>query len=342
MGYFYAPDQPDESILGMCTNQNNSLLVTGDTTGHIKVWDILSYCIRFQDKGRIKSKPLLEAHWRAHDSAIVSVEFAKHDTGDYIISASTDKTARLWTLREGQYIGTFGQKRSWNLKEPTTWAHPRTPWTLNVDSSKKDTDSSTTVSDSKSQLTDGADLDLQPEGDKLHGNQPEKTRIKSPDLVLPPVETKTVETTDETFLGIRVEKELLRKQKDRKERRENFGDITLKKTQQYGKLCSPFQALSVPTVVDIKIPNNMPLSSRMISKGYTSQNLTEDMVMNMDFSYGGRDSPQGGDQVGEPVAPKKVVPGSKAGSREKESRSSMRSTPRVFAAPTLKKHHTVA
>lgn len=50
----------------------------------------------------------------------------------------------------------------------------------------------------------------------------------------------------QTFLGIRVEKELQRKQADRKGRRENFGDIKMKKTQQYGKLCSPFQALSVP------------------------------------------------------------------------------------------------
>jgi len=50
----------------------------------------------------------------------------------------------------------------------------------------------------------------------------------------------------QTFLGIRVEQELQRKQRDRKGRRDNFGGVTLKKTQQYGKLCSPFQALSVP------------------------------------------------------------------------------------------------
>lgn len=53
----------------------------------------------------------------------------------------------------------------------------------------------------------------------------------------------------QTFLGIRVEKDLQRKQKDRKGRRENFGDIKMTKTQQYGKLCSPFQALSVPVSI---------------------------------------------------------------------------------------------
>ena len=58
--------------------------------------------------------------WKAHDSAIVSVEYAKHETGDYVITASTDKTARLWTLQDGQYIGTFGQvdKQQGFMKEP--------------------------------------------------------------------------------------------------------------------------------------------------------------------------------------------------------------------------------
>ena len=51
----------------------------------------------------------MEGGWKAHDSAIVSVEYVRHDTGEYVLTASTDKTARLWTLRDGQYIGTFGQ-----------------------------------------------------------------------------------------------------------------------------------------------------------------------------------------------------------------------------------------
>ena len=51
VGYFYAPDIKDESILGMCTNSNNSLLVTGDTQGYIKVWDIMSHCVKLQDDG---------------------------------------------------------------------------------------------------------------------------------------------------------------------------------------------------------------------------------------------------------------------------------------------------
>ena len=50
-GYFYAAEQADESVLGLCTNSNNSLLVTGDTTGQIRVWDIMAHCTGFQDRG---------------------------------------------------------------------------------------------------------------------------------------------------------------------------------------------------------------------------------------------------------------------------------------------------
>lgn len=343
MGYFYAPDQTDESVLGMCTNNNNSLLVTGDTQGNIRVWDIMEFCIRFQEKGRIKTKPPLEAYWKAHDSAIVSVEYAKHDTGEYIITASTDKTARLWTLREGQYIGTFGQKRSWNLKEPTTWAHPATPWTV-AESNKKETDSNTTASDQKSQVTDG---DLEPElvkitGEETEDNPPIEVTTEKKDKSHDPDTSANQGPLEETFLGVKVETELQRKQQARQDRREQFGGIMMKKTQQYGgKLCSPFQALSVPSVMDIKIPDNMPLSQRMINKGYTSANLTEDKLLKMDFGYGGPDSPPSGEQ-GE-TASRKNISGTRQSDRDDKTRSSFRATPnKQLYTPVFKKHHTVA
>ncbi|MBN3300586.1 WDR49 protein, partial [Amia calva] len=39
-GHFYAAQSPDESVLGLCTDQGNKLLVSGDTAGFIQVWDI--------------------------------------------------------------------------------------------------------------------------------------------------------------------------------------------------------------------------------------------------------------------------------------------------------------
>lgn len=52
--------------------------------------------------------PPLECLWKAHDAAVVSVQYIQHTAGDFVLSASTDKTARLWTP-EGHFIGTFGQ-----------------------------------------------------------------------------------------------------------------------------------------------------------------------------------------------------------------------------------------
>lgn len=49
-GYFYAPDLADESVLAMCSKPSNSILITGDTQGIIKVWDIMDYCVRPQER----------------------------------------------------------------------------------------------------------------------------------------------------------------------------------------------------------------------------------------------------------------------------------------------------
>ena len=59
---------------------------------------------------RVKTAPPLECYWKAHDAPVVSVEYIQHTSGDFVLSASTDKTARLWTP-EGHYVGTFGQVR---------------------------------------------------------------------------------------------------------------------------------------------------------------------------------------------------------------------------------------
>lgn len=48
-GQFYVPDEFDESVMGLSTDQENSLLVTGDTTGSIKVWDISHYALSAGD-----------------------------------------------------------------------------------------------------------------------------------------------------------------------------------------------------------------------------------------------------------------------------------------------------
>ena len=110
---------------------------------------------------------------------------------------------------------------------------------------------------------------------------------------------------------------------------------------RYSFILSGFVFLQ--TFVDVKIPENMPLSQRMVSKGYTSLNLTEDKLMSMDFSYGGPDTPPSGEQ-GEETTRKTVVGGSRMSNRDIKSRAtSLRNQPRnKLFTPVLKKHNTVA
>lgn len=55
-GYFYAPDNKDESVLGLCTDLSNDALYSGDTTGNIKVWDISGYCRHAEERVRSRNK----------------------------------------------------------------------------------------------------------------------------------------------------------------------------------------------------------------------------------------------------------------------------------------------
>ncbi|KAM8945715.1 LOW QUALITY PROTEIN: cilia- and flagella-associated protein 337-like [Pelodytes ibericus] len=118
-GYFYIPNKMDECVFGLSSNETNSVLVSGDTSGFIHVWDISHYGLKATDQ---EEKPPLLFSWRAHDSTIVSLVCFLFDTEYFITSGSCDKTARLWTLG-GKYVGTFGQSKTWNLRNPATYQH---------------------------------------------------------------------------------------------------------------------------------------------------------------------------------------------------------------------------
>ncbi|KAK6170880.1 hypothetical protein SNE40_019170 [Patella caerulea] len=317
IGYFYVPDNEDESVLTMCTPASNTILVTGDTQGNIKIWNITDYCIKPQEK-TIKSKPMLVSSWRAHDGTVVSVDYLEHEDGVFILSASTDKTARLWST-DGRYVGTFGQKQSWNLKHPSTWMHPKTPWSiLEEQTEEEEEETHSTINRQETTITE---VETIPEfdevalpgemenGDKVPNeidasqgkteirpqtfNVSTKPRVKISEFPRDQrlrYRSQTFPTgfnrTDpsKTFLGIKVERDFARKQQDRKGRRDHYGGINFQETSRFGKLCSPFQALQTPELRAIQMPKNLPLSDRMLSKGYTSDNLTQEQLKTMDFS----------------------------------------------------------
>ncbi|XP_041468554.1 WD repeat-containing protein on Y chromosome-like isoform X2 [Lytechinus variegatus] len=52
LGQFNAAHKPGESVLAMATDTENEILITADTLGYVKVWDISEYCIGKREMAR--------------------------------------------------------------------------------------------------------------------------------------------------------------------------------------------------------------------------------------------------------------------------------------------------
>jgi WD40 repeat protein len=117
MGMFYGPSKAGESILAMCTDATNRHLICGDTHGEIRVWNIENYCCSTTSPVQFdSSSPPLAHSWQAHLSPIIFCEWMDYKGhGDFIITGSTDHTARLWTI-SGEEIGIFGQRQPWDIE----------------------------------------------------------------------------------------------------------------------------------------------------------------------------------------------------------------------------------
>ena len=117
MGMFYGPSKEGESILAMSSDANNQYLICGDTAGEIRVWNISNYCCATVSPVPYStSAPHLEHSWQAHLSAIIFCQWTDYQGhGNFILTGSTDHTARLWTLT-GEEIGVFGQRQPWDIE----------------------------------------------------------------------------------------------------------------------------------------------------------------------------------------------------------------------------------
>ncbi|XP_051959545.1 WD repeat-containing protein 49 [Xyrauchen texanus] len=143
-GQFYAPDKSDESVMGLSTDQENNLLITGDTTGSIKVWDISLYALSNRNESAKGFPPLLH-FWRAHERAIVSSEFLVYGSQLFLLSVSEDHKACLWTT-DGGSVGWFGQQQQWELSNPDTYQIHRQCATLIKEGEEERTESSQSCS----------------------------------------------------------------------------------------------------------------------------------------------------------------------------------------------------
>ncbi len=105
----------------MTTDQENRILISGDTLGFVYVWDIEIFGL-----GKASEhSPACINSWRAHDSTVIAIEYIGHKSGgiysgNLILTASTDKSCRLWT-ENGDYVGVFGQEAKWSLRKAYTF-----------------------------------------------------------------------------------------------------------------------------------------------------------------------------------------------------------------------------
>ena len=112
---------PSESLTALAVAENNEHIVTGDSAGRLIVWVVSALVAAIGRRG-IRSahagdETLVVKHasWRAHSHVVVGVELI-HQRGA-LVSASTDGSVVLWTLR-GVRIGFFGQVDVWNINQP--------------------------------------------------------------------------------------------------------------------------------------------------------------------------------------------------------------------------------
>ncbi|XP_066558971.1 WD repeat-containing protein on Y chromosome [Amia ocellicauda] len=141
---FKATQHNDAAVCSMSTDLEDQILLTGDTRGYVKIWDISdfwnctgegnslrlpdlipAYCRverpitpAFQNETEVLdgwsvslTPPPLLSSWRCHLKAVTSLEYV--DRFQLIVTASLDCNVRLWSIA-GKYIGTFGQGL-WNV-----------------------------------------------------------------------------------------------------------------------------------------------------------------------------------------------------------------------------------
>ena len=111
---------------------DHGLLFTADAVGACKVWDVSGLTRTLINSWKESTlipepsftypswlRPLL--FFQAHEESVVSLDFLSLNGLNFILTASTDCSVKLWTS-EGALVGHFGQTPLWKLGDVSTYA----------------------------------------------------------------------------------------------------------------------------------------------------------------------------------------------------------------------------
>jgi WD40 repeat protein len=122
----YADHLKGESLTAVGSDKENDYLITGDTKGHLKVWDISK--VDFTEKTDIYHLVSVKYFVVAHKALINTIQVCeglKDQPEKFIITASNDCNIYLYRLKNGTLIGQFGQENPWNIYDMSTHEHKR-------------------------------------------------------------------------------------------------------------------------------------------------------------------------------------------------------------------------
>ncbi|CAL8309579.1 unnamed protein product [Boreogadus saida] len=268
-GQLSGPGRPGVRVLSLSSDhRDNSVLVSGDSAGCLQVWDISHYALDVLQKPVCERPPPLLHRWRAHQGALVCTEVLELPQGLFILTASTDGSARLWTST-GTPVGCFGQGVQWDVAHPAYYEREsegemgeRMMEEGNEEGSKQsDPTGGRAPSGVKGQTS------KQVKGQGQTSPEQFDHQAASPEQTDAP---HTVETPSPPQHQQRLCQPLF-EDTDRRRRRRLLSSIDLNKLFQVGTTCSPHHALALQDCKEMPLPPELPISpwanSQSLSRG---------------------------------------------------------------------------
>lgn len=115
----YANHQPDDALTSIATTEDNNFIITGDTSGRMKLFDITMYGF---DLDKDQERFICVWFIQAHKKIINTISVAEVYGDKFIVTCSDDMNVLLHRF-DGILIGQFTQEGSWNLKNLESYRH---------------------------------------------------------------------------------------------------------------------------------------------------------------------------------------------------------------------------